>query len=218
MTNSVTIFGGNAISGWNGEGDGWSCNGLHVYIPQNIRPTAWFQLHRPEDLWKETPEHLAWLRLTHPFDLFMNNPGEEYPGALSFPFEECKKLWPLESEPSFSCSFSWMVAWAIVNKYDRISLRGVQMATPREAWLEAPNLMMWLGVAAGRGIEIDLDGRLAETFRYGLEPRSIPYWAPESVAQELIVDYFGQSRDWLDRWDYSRRGGIKTPVGPPEGV
>lgn len=185
----------------------WSCNGLHTLLPDS--PVAygvihsWFQIHREVDLYKEAPEHLEWLKIKHPFPIYMVRKFKEYPSSVPLPVEDLKKLWTFDTPVSFASSFSWMVALAILQEYDEIEVRGVHFTTPREAYLEAPNFMAWLGIAAGQGIKIRGYGRLFDPYLYGQEERVAPTWLPQDVAQDLILDQVDEGRklrsDWLRR-------------------
>lgn len=186
--------------------DLWHCNGLHTVMPKEITPAGWFQIHREEDLYKESPIHLEWLKEEHPFPIWMCRRFDEYPSSVPLPYDELFGLWPFSFLPSFGSSFSWMVAMAIYLKYDVIAIEGVELMTPREAWLEAPNFMAWLGIAAGRGIQVSGHGRLFEPYLYGIEGRTAPAWLPMEIAQDVILDQIDEGRklrnDWIRRRYY----------------
>ena len=190
--------------------DLWHCNGLHTVMPSQITPAGWFQIHREADLYKESPRHLEWLKEEHPFPVWMCRRFDEYPSSVPMPYEDLFDLWPFNFPPSFGSSFSWMVAMAIHLKYDHIVVAGVEMLAPREAWLEAPNFMAWLGVAAGHGIDVEGIGRLFEPYLYGIEARTAPAWLPMEIAQDVILDQIDEGRklrsDWIRRKYYPELG------------
>lgn len=187
----------------------WTCNGLHVVMPEYAKPDAWFQIHRPEDLSKESPEHLAWLAQPHDFPVYMHEHVDAIPASVRLPMEELVSLWPASfMTPSFSCTFSWMVAMAIREHFEIIAMQGINMWSPREAWLEVPNLMFWLGAASQRGIQLDIAGRLFQPQLYGYEPRRVPLWLPEDVANDLIVDSWEGSRKQKHEWLFRRNHGF----------
>lgn len=185
--------------------DLWSCNNLHMALPEAQRIHSWFQIHRPEDLHKEDRSHLRWIRLYHPFAIYMMRPEPQYPSAVQLPVDELKALWSFPFPPSFASSFSWMVALAIYQQYTHIHLENVDLRSPREAFLEAPNLMAWLGIASQRGIVVTGKGRLFEPCLYGIEERMPPHWVPIDVAQDLIIDQNLATRSQFREWDVSRR-------------
>ena len=206
---SVMIVGGSHKDKWpddSVESDVWSMNGLytlrdHVAYPAPIH--TWFQIHRPVDLEKESATQLEWLRQEHSFPVYMNRRMNAYPSSIAIPVEEIREIWPGPGEMSVASSFSWCVATAILRGYSEIKLFGVHMASKREVYMEAPNLMLWCGIAAGRGIHVEfLDGPLTQVWNYGFEPRGIPAWAPPEVANELITDYSRNTRRWRSMYAY----------------
>ena len=182
------------------EADLWSCNGLHEILPREIKPAGWFQIHRPEDLYKESTLHIEWLKQDHKFPIWMARKFDEYPASVAMPYEELIKLWPLKTPPSFGSSFSWMVAMAIHMGYEGIEVCGVEFMTEREAWIEAPNFMAWLGIAAGRGMTVRGVGRLFESYMYGREERLAPAWLPIIPTQDLLLDQIDEGRKLLSDW------------------
>ena len=192
------------------DADLWHCNGLHIILPNQIAPAGWFQIHREEDLYKESTAHLKWLTEEHPFPIWMSRRFDIYPSSVPMPYEELFALWPFDSLPSFASSFSWMVAMAIYLKYDVIVVEGVELSMAREAWLEAPNFMAWLGIAAGRGMQVKGHGRLFEQYLYGIEERVAPVWLPIEIAQDVILDQIDEGRtlrsDWIRRKYYPEVG------------
>ena len=185
--------------------DLWGCNNTYQVLPSTIQPHSWFQIHREEDLYKETALHREWLREEHPFPVYMSKRFDEYPSSVPMPYEELFKLWAFETPASFASSFSWMVAMAMHLNYERIFCSGVEFYTPREAWLEAPNFMAWLGIAAGRGIKIDGSTRLFEPYLYGIEERRAPVWVPQDVAQDLLLDQVLEGRQLRSDWSRRKR-------------
>ena len=187
--------------------DVWHCNNLHSLLPQEIGilPAAWFQIHREEDLYKESPAHLEWLKQNHPFPIYMSREFREYPASIELPREELKKLWTLDTPVSFASSFSWMVAMAIHLGYEQIWCSGIDFYTSREAYLEAPNFMAWLGIAAGHGIVVGGEGRLFEHYLYGVEERKAPAWLPMEAAHDLILDQIDEGRKLRSGWMKKRR-------------
>ena len=189
------------------DADVWHCNGLHDFMPKEVTPAAWFQIHREDDLYKESADHIEWLTQEHPFPIYMSREFYQYPASVKLPRKELADLWTLSTPVSFASSFSWMVAMAIYLKYEAIWCSGIEFVTPREAWIEAPNFMAWLGIAAGYGIDVDGEGRIFEPYMYGVEERKAPVWLPMDVAQDVILDQVDEGRrlrsEWLkQRWQH----------------
>ena len=58
----------------------------------------------------------------------------------------------------FTCTFAYQIALAIYEEFETIGLFGVNLpyGSPRERLIETPCTEYWLGVASGRGIEIQI--------------------------------------------------------------
>ena len=206
---SVMIVGSSHKDKWPDESvasDVWSMNGLYVlrdYLDCPAPIHTWFQIHRPVDLEKESTTQLEWLRQEHPFPVYMKQQMPEYPSSIALPVDEIRNLWTLPGEMSVASSFSWCVAMAILKGYNEIRLFGVHMQGLREVYLEAPNLMLWCGIASGKGIRVEfMDGPLTQVYKYGFEPRGIPVWVPPNVAHDLITDYNRSTRRWRSMYSY----------------
>ena len=175
-------------------------NAFHLVIPEDATPNivGWMQIHREEDLPNESPKHLQWLAEEHAFPIYMNRKFDEYPASIALPKEDLLSLWPYDSPVSVSCTFSWAIALGIHLGYDEICFYNVYMQTPREAYLEAPNLMLWVGAAWVAGVSVRfMEGRLEDVYDYGFESRGIPSWAPSPLIMDLIVDYVSpEARIW----------------------
>ena len=185
--------------------DLWSMNNFHKALPDFVDPAGWFQIHKREDWGMQTPDHIEWLHQKHPFPIWMHGNYDDVPSGVRLPVADLIRLWPYSSVASFASSFSWMIAMAIHLEYESIYLTDITMSTPREAFMEVPNLMLWAGIAGGRGIDFVTDSPLFETYLYGFEDRTVPEWVPREVATDLLVDFHDEVRwefmDWSKRHD-----------------
>ena len=90
--------------------------------------------------------------------------------------------------PSYGSSISYMMAMAVLFGYKHIFVGYVQFMCPREAYIEAPNFMVWATTAAARGAYVHLDrSRLGEVYQYGFEDRWIPDWSPEALRNDMLI-------------------------------
>lgn len=201
MNKYLAILGARAIPAAHYYGefvDVWSCNGLHTKLPEDVVPSAWFQMHPMDEIMSlESPEHIEWLQQEHPFPIYMQKKWQTFPSAEELPLDELDSLWLFNTHGSYSCTFSYMLAMAIRKGYAMIDLQGIDLLTPREAYLEVPNFLLWVGMAMAKGIVVRLGGRLAEELHYGYSPRFIPPWAPEAVVTDVIIDNQSVTRKWL---------------------
>ncbi len=123
-----------------------------------------FQIHARWDFTRNDnfndPLHWEWLQEqdgTRP--IWMQEQFEDIPGAQSYPLDEATalvaKVWIGDKQVQyFSATMPYMVAKAIVDGYERIELWGFEMSSGTEFNYQKPSSLFWLGVAAGRGLEI----------------------------------------------------------------
>ena len=148
--------------------------------------TRWFEMHTWErTLRKRSPEHISWLKERHSFPIYMPETTRCVPSSVRYPIEEVRKLVPsmlrgeVAAKDVFGCSFAYMVALAILEKLNPISLTHIRLTGWIEAYLELSSLSFWLGVAAARGHEIYLPKHSAVVPEqlYGYSERYAPGWA-----------------------------------------
>lgn len=184
--------------------DFWSCNALHT-VMKDLKPNAWFQIHRPEDIKKERSEHVRWLWERHDFPIYVHPRTVNYysfPKCVELPMRELNELWTYKFPVAYSCTFSYQIAMAIREGYALIDMQDVRLASFRESYLERPNLLLWVGEAHRRGIKVLLNEQLTYPFQYGDVERlaDIPGWVPEIVANDLFADYARETREYRSEW------------------
>lgn len=149
----------------------WSCNALYEAYPTDAddsddraryaidyyRFDRWFQLHTPQYMrrhWsKEWPAHEIWLRREHRFPIYMQREYGQYPSSRRFPKEKVDKLHYLGGYQI--STFTWMLAYAVAERFERIHLFGVD-ADKGEPLAARACLEFWIGYALGRGIDIEV--------------------------------------------------------------
>jgi len=135
----------------------WGLNRLHVVLPGK-RFDRWFELH-PMSMYAEDEQHQKFLA-GFAGDVFVR--GDDY-GRYPIPNQ---RLFPkgilLEEFPSyFTNTISWLVALATVMEYETVAVFGVDMAQDSELgnaeyqW-QRPSCEFFLGVLAGRGVNVEL--------------------------------------------------------------
>ena len=187
-----------------------SCNGLHAGSePAGLVPAFWLQIHRPEDLDKERPEHIDWLVSKHDFPVFVNSRTAELAGDygraanwIPLPLADLDRLWRWPFPVAYGSTFSYQIALAIFFGYDVIDMRDVKLRDDREKWLEAPNMLLWAGEAHRRGIDVLLGEDYTYEFKYGQEERltNIPGWAPSRVVNDMFPGWSRETRALHDAW------------------
>lgn len=83
--------------------------------------------------------------------LYMQEDYEDFP-CTRYPFEKVASV----TGDYFNSSIAYMVALAIYENVNSISLFGVDMKAEEEFFYQRPNLEYLLGLAKGRGIDINI--------------------------------------------------------------
>jgi hypothetical protein len=158
----------------------WGLNGVYSYIDfANITNiTRWFDIHSMEAIRRlrgSTDEkyqfgkgYYAWLQnLTIP--LYNQEIFPDFPTSVKYPLEEILARF---HRKYFTNTVSWMLALAIYEGYEDISIFGVDMATGSEYSDQRPSCEYFIGYAEGLGINVylpDQSDLLKTPFLYGFE-------------------------------------------------
>lgn len=135
------------------------------------------QLHVPA-IWRNPknrndPQHYDWLKNTD-IPVFMQEKYEDVPASVKFPKDEILGMLPnarVNGKPirEVSCSPAWALAYGIYLGYKKIELYGIELGSDTEYHYQQGNFKYWLGVAAGRGIEVDFHSTMFDNPLYGYE-------------------------------------------------
>ena len=156
----------------------WGLNDLHGSIPRYDR---WFDIHPLDNIDQDynlirnrgqtPPETIGTSGLKKlNVPIYMQKRFDDIPNSLSFPLKEIKEAFQFGDY--MTNSISYMIALAIYEGYQRIHVFGVDMAVAGEYTHQRPSCEYWLGVAAGKGIEIYIppaSDLLHCAFMYGFE-------------------------------------------------
>jgi hypothetical protein len=151
----------------------WGVNNLFLHIP---RWTRWFEIHSV--MFDEIKK--KWFRRMNPdlkkgvfewSDNFRGQPVGDYvkclaqmdcpvymqkqwpaiPGSVPYPIQEVSGRFPRQY---FTNTISWMIALAIYEGAQEISIYGVDMAVSTEYEAQRPSCEYFIGIAEGMGIKI----------------------------------------------------------------
>jgi hypothetical protein len=146
-------------------------NALHKLTPPETKWDAWFQLHDiKEHHPKDMGEHVEWLA-AQPMPIFMwaeHIPKYPIPNAVPFPRDAVVAHFGRY----FTNTVSWMIAYAILAKFQKVGVYGVDMAQDSEYAHQRPSCEFFLGWAAGAGIEVEIpksSDLLKAPYLYGYE-------------------------------------------------
>lgn len=167
----------------------WGMNALHKVAPD--KPwTHWFQLHDIDQHHTEDrDEHVKWLASQpYPVMMFEEHAAkviDELPNLAIYPRAEVLA----EFGNYFTNTVSWEIALAIMMGYKRIGIYGIDMAQDSEYGGQRPSCEWMIGVAQGRGIEVDIPGTsdlLKTPYLYGIEDGGAMRVKYDARMKELI--------------------------------
>jgi len=155
----VAILG--RASGWNDapfsdpSWEIWSLNYIYKIIRKlpNGRWDRWFDIHEKTRKDQQHRQELAKMNcpvyVTQQWDI---------PNAVLYPMEEIKREFfaNVNREQFFTSSIPYMIALALYEGFDEISLYGINQATKTEYEKHIQCTAFWLGIALGRGVRVEV--------------------------------------------------------------
>lgn len=113
--------------------------------------------------------------------ILMQNKHADIPFSARYPLREIIDHFYFQAMGDrifLTCTVSYMIALAIYEKYDKITLLGIDEAIDSEYKDEMPSVLYWLGVAYGKGIQIEISHHsplLKGYYIYGYEEQKRNY-------------------------------------------
>jgi len=137
---------------------------LNEMVSRGSIPTADYviQIHKPV-VWRSSQnrndkKHYDWLKTQTKIPVLMQERYEDVPASVKYPLDEIMAEFK-GAERYFTSSVAYGLAYAIYKKYRRIEVYGVEMETNTEYAHQRPCVAYWVGVAYGKGIEVDYHSR-----------------------------------------------------------
>jgi hypothetical protein len=91
----------------------------------------------------------------------------------NFPISHIKSAFKTDA---FNNSVSYMIAYALFMGYNDITLYGIDIEKKSEYEFERPNVLLWIGIAKGLGVDIKSSSYLGESpFNYGYDRDKIDF-------------------------------------------
>ena len=145
-----------------GEIEVWGMNLLHNrpwFKTKDV--TRWFQMH-PKWIFTQdnVHKHWEWLQKEHPFPIYMHMVYDDIPSSVKYPLREIQNnltnivRGETPVNKIFSSSFSYQIALAIHENFERIEIYGVSLLSISEYAYQRESLSYWMGKADGLGIEV----------------------------------------------------------------
>jgi hypothetical protein len=127
--------------------------------------TRWdrlFEIHPKWFIAQYDPEQPAWLVQKHDKPIYMQLVHDDIPDSVEYPFRDivanvlCNAYHGNEPIKYFTSTFSYMIALAILEGFQRIECYGFEMQY-NDAWgYQRKNAEFWMGIAIGRGLDFYL--------------------------------------------------------------
>ena len=159
--------------------EGWAANGPTTVKMRMKRPidpewTRWFNLHAKSHITGVYPSGWHYYQ-TKAGDrpVYLQKADPEVPTSVTFPRRAIQSAFATAQGPMryFTCSVTWLIAFAILEGFDRIELWGFELRDTKPnsafAW-ERPCVAYWIQEARDRGVEVVYQDALASLFARGL--------------------------------------------------
>lgn len=142
----------------------WSLNWAWMYKKRVPRIDRLFEIHPSQYLKSKddaSKKHFDWLlNRKHAFPVYLIEKDERIDNSVVYPFEEiCAELAGNITRGDkpvkvFTSTFDYMMALAIFEGVEEITLIGCEMDTQTEYGYQQPGFAYWLGQADARGIKV----------------------------------------------------------------
>lgn len=153
----------------------WCLNDMYVVLDPRLC-TRWFDMHQRAELERSCEptakmrpiSRIDWLRQAQ-LPVYMLEKWDDIPNGKAYPIEEVEKAFGITA---FCSSVDYMIALALYEGFDEISVYGVNMAADGEYAGEKPGVEQWLRFAQGMGKKIilpDASDLLKNYFKYGYD-------------------------------------------------
>jgi len=135
----------------------WGLNQLYLPFRQlgiamAEHATRWFQIHNRHtyDNAIRDHKHHDWLASVK-FPVYMMKHEPDVPFCVPLPFGDIMNML---GTTYFTNSISWMIALAIIERFEEIHIYGVDMAQDDEYAEQRPSCELFIGIARGMGIKV----------------------------------------------------------------
>lgn len=129
----------------------WTFN--HLMFEKVPRFNRYFDLHIPyKNYFKSFPEYAEFLK-NNQDKLYIMDKHSDFPNANVI---DWKKISEDFRHEYFTSTMAWLVALAIYEGYQEISLYGVDLLLLDEYAEQKPCIEYWLGYAEGKGIKVNI--------------------------------------------------------------
>lgn len=144
----------------------WGLNEAHLFNVMK-RWDRWFQLHQTSYLMKNMSlkgkaGHWDWLGIKRGKPIYLQFQNPLVPDSIEYPLQDISDKFLSKIRRGtkkikyYTSTFSYMIALALYEGFNRIEIYGFDMDMKQEYWKQRANGEFWLGVATGKDVEIVL--------------------------------------------------------------
>lgn len=193
MTRIVQILGTapNLMDTPQTTGERWCSNVPRSYQIKGLKEakttyTRWFNLHTIHHIQTRYPSAYRWYQAQSK-PIYLQEAQPDIPASITFPREQIQAAFSIDGKPNkfFTCSAAWQIAFAIIERFERIELWGFELRREHQYDHERPCFFYWVEQARSRGIEVYIPPNVEITAPgdplsydgplYGFEPHSAFY-------------------------------------------
>lgn len=165
----------------------WGLNQGHMHMQR--RGDRHFEMHTPEyteDV--RDPQYMEFLR-TITVPVYMIDRRPDLPSSVRYPIEAAIQL---GGRDYFTSTIAYMVALAVMEGFEEISLYGINLAIGDEYFYQKACAEWWIGFAEGRGISVYVpraSSLLKQWNRYGYHPETTPNALTKNLLTARVAAY-----------------------------
>ncbi len=137
----------------------WGCNNPRVYrirFPEALHTcTRWFNFHTTSHIKARYLGGYNWYT-KQSIPIYLQAAQPDIPTSLAFPRQVVQEHFgtPLALNKFFNCSASWLIAFAIIEGFERIELWGFELRRDKEYDWERPCFFYWVDQAKRAGVDV----------------------------------------------------------------
>lgn len=147
----------------------WDDSSFDIWAISNWAAADWMkrcdaviEIHKPE-LYQNHPKdpiYWNWLKTTKT-PVYMQLWDENVPASIEYPLREVLAMLPMKvkglAARPLNSSIAFALGLAILKGYKDIDLYGIEMAASSEYRSQQPIFSFWVGFAAGRGVNLNIN-------------------------------------------------------------
>ena len=160
-----------------GEAEVWTSNGtmsMKLRCPQAMALwTRWFNLHSHKHMtWTYPSAYHYYQTEAKGRPIYLLKVQPDVPTSVAFPREQIQEFFRTANGPNryFTCSVCWLIAFAIMEGFERIEMWGFELrdTKPGSAYAyERPCVAYWIKQARDRGIDVFYQAALEKLYADG---------------------------------------------------